>query len=316
MMSKYRSRLPQLEGGVFLTDSGLETTLIFHDRLELPHFASIALMRTPAGVETLRQYFRRHVEIARANRMGFVFESATWRASSDWGSKLGMTRQELADANARSIDLMVELRDELETADSPMVISGNLGPRGDGYEPGNIMSPREAEAYHGEQIRGFSATAADMIAGFTLTNAKEAIGITWAAQKAGLPAAISFTLETDGRLPTGQALGEAIETVDSATRNGPAYYMINCAHPTHFDTVLKTGGDWIKRVRGIRANASKRSHAELNEAPDLDDGNPVELGSEYRDIRRRHPHINVLGGCCGTDHRHVEAIGHACRLAA
>ena len=178
------------------------------------------------------------------------------------------------------------------------------------------MGPDEAETYHAKQIRIFSEAGADMVTAITMTNANEAVGVARAAQKAGVPVAISFTLETDGRLPTGQSLKEAIEEVDQATGNGPVYYMINCAHPTHFAGTLSAGGAWIERVRGVRANASKRSHQELNEAPDLDDGDPVELGQQYSDLLERHPQINVLGGCCGTDHRHVEQISMACKTAA
>ena len=177
------------------------------------------------------------------------------------------------------------------------------------------MSSEQAQAYHAEQIGIFAKTGADMVTAITMTNANEAIGVTRAAQAAGMPVAIAFTVETDGRLPTGQGLQEAIEEVDAAIYNGPAYYMINCAHPTHFESTLKGDGAWVQRIRGIRANASKRSHAELNEAPDLDDGNPSELGAQYRALRAEHPHLNVLGGCCGTDRRHVEAICGACKHA-
>jgi S-methylmethionine-dependent homocysteine/selenocysteine methylase len=129
-----------------------------------------------------------------------------------------------------------------------------------------------------------------------------------------MPVVISFTVETDGKLPTGQPLPEAIQEVDAATGRAPAYYMINCAHPSHFEAVLD-GQAWMARLRGIRANASKRSHAELDAAPDLDDGDPVELGQQYSDLRMRFSQINVLGGCCGTDHRHIEHIGAACTTA-
>jgi S-methylmethionine-dependent homocysteine/selenocysteine methylase len=140
-----------------------------------------------------------------------------------------------------------------------------------------------------------------------MTYVDEAIGVTRAAQDAVIPAAISFTVETDGDLPSGQALGEAIEEVDRATDSGPAYYMINCAHPTHFDSVLD-GGDWVGRIRGLRANASTCSHAELDEAEDLDDGDPQDLGARYGELRDRLPALNVVGGCCGTDHRHIGEI--------
>ncbi len=315
-MTKYRSRLPQLAGGLFLTDGGIETTLIFHDKLELPYFAAFHLIKDASGRASLHRYYSRYAEIARKGSFGFILESPTWRASSDWGDKLGYSEAALAAANRDSIALMLELRDEFETARSPMVISGCVGPRGDGYDPGQVMSVREAADYHATQIRTFSEAGVDMVTAITMTNANEAIGITRAAQTADVPVTISFTLETDGRLPTGQGLREAIEEVDASTAGGPAYYMINCAHPTHFQGTLAEIGAKVERVRGLRANASKQSHQELNEAHELDDGDPVELAGQYRDLRQRHPRINVLGGCCGTDHRHVAQISVACRTAA
>jgi S-methylmethionine-dependent homocysteine/selenocysteine methylase len=313
IMSQYRKSLPQLGGGLFLTDGGIETTLIFHDGLELPHFAAFHLLKDEAGTAALRRYFVRYAEIARANRTGFILESPTWRASADWGEKLGYSPAALAAANAKAIALLQELRWELQNERTPMVVSGCVGPRGDGYDPGAAMSPDEAQDYHAAQIGAFADGAADMVTAITMTNASEAIGLARAAQAAGMPVAISFTVETDGRLPTGQALKEAIAEVDEATGGAPAYYMINCAHPTHFDGTLQGKGEWLDRIRGLRANASRRSHAELNEAPDLDDGNPEELGREHRALVRRLPQINVLGGCCGTDHRHIAEICAACR---
>ena len=316
VMTKYRSRLPQLDGGLFLTDGGIETTLIFHDKLELPHFAAFHLMKDASGRASLHKYYARYAEIARKGSFGFILESPTWRANSDWGDKLGYSEVALAAANRDSIALMQELRDEFETVRSPMVISGCVGPRGDGYDPGQVMSAEEAEAYHATQSGTFSKAGVDMVTAITMTNVNEAIGITRAAQAAGVPAVISFTVETDGRLPTGQDLREAIEEVDESTAGGPVYYMINCAHPTHFQATFAELGATVKRVCGLRANASKQSHQELNEALDLDDGDPVELADQYRDLCQRHPQINVLGGCCGTDHRHVAQISVACRKAA
>lgn len=311
-MSRYADRLPQLGGDVFLTDGGIETTLIFQENLDLPFFAAFHLLKDEAGTEALRRYYRRHAEIARRNGRGFILESATWRASPDWGDRLGYAPEILDDANRRAVALLHELRGELETDRSPMVVSGCVGPRGDGYSPGAAMDPEQAEAYHARQIRVFAEAGADMTTAITMTNAEEAIGVTRAAQAAGLPVAISFTVETDGCLPTGQDLRQAIEAVDRETGNGPAYFMINCAHPAHFDRVLVEGEAWCERIRGLRANASRCSHAELDEATELDDGDPVELGGLYRDLRRRLPRLNVLGGCCGTDHRHVEQIALAC----
>jgi S-methylmethionine-dependent homocysteine/selenocysteine methylase len=311
-MSQYRKSLPQLGGDLFLTDGGIETTLIFHEGFELPCFAAFHLLKDEAGTAALRRYFARHAEIARAEGTGFILESPTWRASSDWGDKLGYSSAALADANARSIRLMQEVRAAFQSERTPIVVSGCVGPRGDGYDPGAAMSPDRAQAYHARQIGALAGSEADMVTAITMTNAAEAIGVTRAARAAGMPVAISFTVETDGRLPTGQRLAEAIAEVDEATGGAPAYYMINCAHPTHFEPTLAGGGAWLGRIRGIRANASRLSHAELDEAPELDDGNPAELGGQYRALLARHPQIAVVGGCCGTDHRHIEAICAAC----
>jgi S-methylmethionine-dependent homocysteine/selenocysteine methylase len=311
-MPKYRHALPQLSDRLFLTDGGLETTLVFHDGMELPCFASFPLLNSADGAARLRRYYERYIAIARERRVGFVLESPTWRANADWGAKLGYSRQDLAEVNRRAIEMLAALRDERASELTPMPISGNIGPRGDGYVPGRTMSAAEAEAYHAEQIATFAATEADMVSAFTINYAEEAIGVARAASAAGMPAVISFTVETDGRLPTGQTLKEAIELVDEATDHAPAYYMINCAHPTHFAGMLEGSGAWAKRIRGVRANASKRSHAELDASTDLDDGDPAEFGGEHLELRHLLPHLTVLGGCCGTDHRHVEAIGHAC----
>lgn len=313
-MTYYRQNLPQLGGDLFLTDAGIETTLIFQDGLALPHFAAFHLLGDDAGRAALERYFRRHAGIALAQGAGFILESATWRASIDWGDRLGYTPAALAEANREAIRLLADLRSELANERSPMVISGCIGPRGDGYDPGALMSPEVAESYHSTQIATFADTDADMVTAITMTNCSEAIGVTRAAQRVGMPAVISFTVETDGKLPTGQPLDEAIRDVDAATDGGPAYYMVNCAHPTHFADVLQDG-DWIRRLRGVRANASRRSHAELDEAEDLDDGDPVELSAQYAELRARFPWINVLGGCCGTDHRHIERIGAVCKAA-
>jgi len=315
-MARHRNHLPQLDGGIFLTDGGLETVLIFHENFDLPHFAAFDLLRDQAGKQALRNYFHTYAQIAQNDAAGFVFESPTWRANRDWGDKLGYSTQALATVNREAIELMSELRDTFEVPYAPMVISGCVGPRGDGYDPGHAMSADEAQVYHAEQISVFSETEADMVTAITMTNVDEAIGIARAAEAAEIPAIISFTVETDGRLPTGEDLASAITEVDNATATPPAYYMINCAHPTHFATDLGRGGDWIGRVRGIRANASRMSHVELDEATELDDGDPVELASDYVVLVDRLAHINVFGGCCGTDHRHVAQISAACRRAA
>ncbi len=304
--ARYRDGLPQLRDTPFLTDGGIETTLIFHDGHDLPHFAAYDLLTRDGGEEALRRYFEPYVRIARDRGVGIVLETATWRANPDWGTRLGHSPAQLAELNRRAVELLDELRAEYETDSTPIVISGCIGPRGDGYVVGEAMTAEEAEAYHATQIATFAGTAADLVTALTMTYVEEALGIVRAARAAGMPVVISFTVETDGRLPSGQALGEAIEQVDSATDGYAAYFMINCAHPSHFDAVLEPGAAWNDRVIGLRANASRLSHAELDEAEELDSGNPEELALEYVALRERLPRLTVLGGCCGTDHRHVD----------
>jgi S-methylmethionine-dependent homocysteine/selenocysteine methylase len=311
-MAIYRNTLPQLGGELFLTDGGLETTLIFHDGFELPDFAAFTLLKSPAGAAALRKYFHSYANIATRHQTGLIFESITWRASADWGARLGYSPAELADANRQAIALLEDVRSQVENTQTKLVISGCIGPRGDGYVPSQTMSEQVAEAYHIAQIETFAQTTADMVGALTMNYVEEAIGIARAAQRTGMPVAISFTVETDGRLPTGQSLETAIEQVDQATAGYPSYYMINCAHPSHFAHVLAEPAPFAQRIHGLRANASRMSHAELNEAAELDIGDPAELGHEYAALKRGLSHLNVLGGCCGTDHRHVERIAAAC----
>lgn len=315
-MSRYRNALPQMGDGLFLTDGGLETTLIFYDGLDLPYFASFDLLKDAEGTARLRAYYERYIAMAKRARIGFVLEGVTWRASPDWGAKLAYAPAALAQANRRAVALMADLRRRHESAQTPIVISANIGPRGDGYRVATAMSAAEAQDYHDFQVGVFRDTEADMISAFTLNYAAEAIGIARAAKAADMPVVISFTVETGGRLPSGQTLKDAIVQTDRETGNAPAYYMLNCAHPAHFADALARNESWIGRLRGIRANASMRSHAELDAAPDLDIGDPVDLGRRYRDLRARLRHVNVLGGCCGTDHRHVEEICMACMEVA
>jgi homocysteine S-methyltransferase len=310
-MSKYRNNLPQLGAKPFLSDSGLETTLVFHDGMELPCFAAFTLLETEAGRARLTRYFDRHLAIARRHGTGFILDTPTWRANSDWGGRLGFSEAGLDRINRFSVAFADATRQRHETGETPIVVNGVFGPRGDGYRPENIMTADEAQSYHTAQMRSFAEAGADMASALTMTHTGEAIGITRAAHACGLPVVISFTLETDGRLPTGQTLAQAITETDEATGAAPAYYMVNCAHPSHFRHELEEGAGWMQRIRGIRANASLRSHAELDEATELDAGNPVELAADYTVLRRMLPQATVFGGCCGTDHRHIEEISAA-----
>ena len=311
-MSKYRHELPQLNGRLFITDGGIETTLIFHDGFELPHFAAFDLLNDQRGRSGLKKYFQTYAKVARDNEVGIVLESATWRASKDWGALLGYSTEDMINVNREAMRLLADVREAYETSTSPIVLSGCIGPRGDGYSSEVQMTPDEAESYHVLQVQTFSQTQADVITAITMTYPEEAIGIVRAAQRVGMPVIVSFTTETDGRLPSGHSLRDAINLVDETTDNGPAYYMINCAHPTHFAAALARGERWTRRIKGMRSNASTMSHAELDDAEELDDGNPAEFGGQHRILRDIYDHLNVFGGCCGTDHRHVDAVAKAC----
>jgi len=312
-MSKYRDSLPQLSNELFLADGGLETTLMFHDGIDLPHFAAFDLLTSDAGLESLERYYATYAEIAQKSGVGLVLETATWRASHDWGALLGHDDATLAQLNQESVRQLQSLRDRFETEQTPIVISGNIGPRGDGYDPQYLLSTEEAENYHRAQVEAFASTQADLITALTMTHSDEAIGIVRAARASGIPVVVAFTVELDGRLPTGQTIGEAIQAVDDATGAYPVYYGINCAHPTHFAEVLEAAipAPWLDRLRAVRANASTKSHAELDESTELDDGDPHEFGRQCQALRRSLPNMTVLGGCCGTDGRHIEAIAQA-----
>lgn len=307
-MGIYSQNLPQLADKTFITDGGLETVLIFHQQLDIPEFAAYDLLRHQQGYDILFNYYKTYAELAQRYKRGIVLETPTWRANSDWGCKIGDSPQVLEKLNLQSVKLIEHVREEYENEDAPIVISGCLGPRGDGYTPSQIMTIEEAQDYHSVQIATFAKSNADMIAALTLNYVEEAIGITFAAKEHGLPVCISFTVETDGKLPAGETLEQAIYAVDQATDHGPAYYMINCAHPTHFAHLFKTQASWLSRVKGLRGNASCLSHAELDESETLDEGNPTQFGTELCDLKSISPHLTVLGGCCGTDHLHIEQI--------
>jgi homocysteine S-methyltransferase len=304
-----RVQLPQLSGETFLTDGGMETTLIFQNGMDLPHFASFPLLETEHGIDALRAYFATYIRLADSFGVGLILDTATWRANADWGERLGYSKDDLVGVNRRAVEFLAEL--SKARGHPPIVVSGCVGPRGDAYSPDSTMTADEAEAYHRPQIETLASTAADLITAYTLTYASEAVGIVRAAQSASMPAVISFTVETDGQLPDGQPLREAIDEVDAKTDGGAAYFMINCAHPTHFELVLNEPGEWRDRIRGLRANASTKSHAELDESEELDAGDPLDLAARYRTVRTHLENLSIVGGCCGTDHRHVAAIAAA-----
>lgn len=312
MMGKYRTELPQLSGDLFLTDAGLETDLIFNQGIEIREFAAHTLLSERKGREALLNYFRGFLNLANDNDAGFILDSQTWKAHSHWATDLGANEDELRKANFDAIDFIADIRDEYSSNGKPIVLNGLIGPRGDAYAPDTLLAAEASEKYHSKQIEWLAGTQVDMVTALTFTQSSEAIGVVRAAQKFGLPIVVSFTVETDGKLPTGQTLAEAITTVDSGTNSGASYFMVNCAHPDHFIEDL-TNEDWARRIKGLRCNASRMSHAELDECEVLDDGNPIELASEYKDISLKMPWLNIFGGCCGSDLRHVTEIAKTFR---
>lgn len=307
----YRDNLPQLTRRNFITDGGLETVFVFQEKIDLPLFAAISLINSDSGIEALKRYYVPYIELALAHETGMILDTPTWRASMGWGLQLGYSADKVRYLNNLSVRLLEDVRKQHATDSSPMVINGVIGPQSDGYRPTEILSADEAEEYHRQQVESFADSAADMVTAVTMTYVDEAIGIARAAAKADIPAAISFTVETDGLLPDGVSLQDAITRVDEASGMTPAYYMINCAHPSHFVGILQGDSSWQDRIYGVRANASAKSHAELDEATELDDGSPVEFGQCYAELKARLRNLRIVGGCCGTDHRH---IGEVCKM--
>jgi S-methylmethionine-dependent homocysteine/selenocysteine methylase len=306
MSSPTTAVLPPASGLSFVTDGGLETDLIYLRGVDLPEFAAFPLLDSESGSALLRAYFEDYVAIARDSGRALLLETPTWRASPDWGSLLGYSADELARVNAASVELLGALRERHREALHAVLVSGSIGPRYDGYSADARVEPEVAADYHAGQLAAFATAGADLATAYTLTHVGEAIGIVRAARAVGLPIAISFTVETDGRLPSGSTLAAAIEDVDAAAP--PDYYLVNCAHPSHIERALTEPGGWTERIAGTRGNASLASHAELDAATELDDGDPDEFAAAQVRLAERLPQLSIVGGCCGTDARHVARL--------
>jgi S-methylmethionine-dependent homocysteine/selenocysteine methylase len=302
--------LPQLSGRPMVTDGGLETDLIFNHGVELEDFAAYPLLGDAAGRELLTGYYDAYASIAARAGAGLLLESPTWRANPDWGARLGHSAADLDRANTDAVDLLrsLRLRYAAELGLRDVVVVGVVGPRGDGYRSAGAPSPAEAADYHHAQVAAFAGAGVDVVTAYTLTTAGEAIGLSRSCREHGLPVAISFTLEVDGRLPDGTTLADAISEVDDGA--APDYYLVNCAHPEHVLAGLDAddGSGWRSRLLGLRYNASTRSHAELDEAHDLDAGDLDTIAAGHDRVVARLPSVMVVGGCCGTDASHVARL--------
>lgn len=307
-MAKYRTSLPQLTASTFMTDGGLETDLIFNHGINLPEFAAFDLLKNEEGKEVLRKYFMDYLDISKKQCSGFVLEAPTYRANPDWALKIGYSLESLNDMTRIAVQELEKIRENYESEGFKIAISVCLGPRGDGYSPDDKMSIETAEEYHAYQIKLVADTNADLVSALTMNYNEEAIGIVKAAKNNNIPVVISYTVETDGKLPSGQSLEEAITSLDKITDNYVSYYMINCAHPDHFVDILNPDSTWTKRIKGLRANASNKSHAELDGSETIDVGDKEQLARKYQELKTLLPNLSVIGGCCGTDHTHMDEI--------
>ncbi len=299
--------LPHESTRLYLTDGGIETWLMYKKGFELPHFCSFHLLDQPAGREALQQYYREFALVAKKHGTPFIFCSMTYRASRDWGQLIGYSPAGLAEMNHKAFALYREIAAETDLAADATLYSGCIGPRGDAYDTHQTITASSAEDYHASQIETFKQAGAQLVTALTLNSSQEAIGIAKAAKAAKIPSVISFTLEKNARVGSVETLKQAIETVDAATNGAPAYYMINCSHPTDFGPALDHGS-WTKRIRGLRANASSLDHGMLCQLGHLEEGDATQLAHQHGELAQLYSHINVLGGCCGTDHIHVDKI--------
>lgn len=295
----------------WLTDGGLETWLFMQRGFAAPEFAAVTLMNDPAATAALDEYFDGFLALAEKAGTGFVLDTATWRAALVWGPRLGYDHAGMVDLNRKAVAHARRIRERWQDRVAAIALNGVVGPLGDGYAPDRLPTRDEALELHLPQIALLAEEGVDMITAVTMTNIPEAVAIALAGKRTGLPVAISFTVETDGRLPSGDALSDAITAVDEATGGYPLYYMINCAHPDHFRNAVSAGEAWTTRIGGLRANASRLSHAELDAAEELDEGDPEEFGALHAELLALLPAVRVLGGCCGTDHRHVACVAHS-----
>jgi S-methylmethionine-dependent homocysteine/selenocysteine methylase len=307
-MTKYRIDLPQQSMSTFMTDGGLETDLIFNKGIDLPEFAAFDLLKNEEGKEVLSKYYLDYLNVSKQKCSGFILEAPTYRANPDWALKIGYSLESLDAMNRTAVQEMEKIRNDYENENFKIAISVCIGPRGDGYSPDNKMSIKMAEEYHSVQIKTIADTNADLVSALTVNYNEEAIGIVNAAKKNNIPVVISYTVETDGKLPSGESLEEAIISLDNITDNYVSYFMINCAHPDHFVNVLDPDSNWTNRIKGIRANASCKSHSELDESETLDEGDKEQLARRYKHLKTLLPNLNIIGGCCGTDHTHMEEI--------
>ena len=299
---------PRLENKFYLTEGGVETEVMYKWGYELPEFAMFPLLDNPEADAVIRNMFRRYLDVAAEQNTGLLLNGHDYRASPDWAAKLGYSAEGLRDMQRRTIQFLDDMRTEYAGRVSDVYIAACIGPRGDAYGTGGEITVDEAEDYHSLQLQNLDGTAADMAVAATFNNIPEAIGVIRAASEKGMPIGVSLTLTPEGRLRSGPSLREAIENVDEATDGRAAWFGTNCSHPLEFEPALYDAGPWLERLRYIRPNAARMDKIALCSLGHLEDGDPVELGEQMGEVARRLPNADIIGGCCGTDERHLSEI--------
>ncbi|WP_159590444.1 homocysteine S-methyltransferase family protein [Chelativorans xinjiangense] len=300
-------------GPVFLTEGGSETEIMYRRGFELPEFAMFPLLDIPSAVTAMRDMFRAQLDVAAEFGLGFLLSGLDYRASPDWGAKLGYSATALADANIAAIGFLREIAGDYRDQIPSLLIGGILGPRGDAYGLNRDITAESAEAYHAVQLETLKRTQVDFTCAMTFNNIPEAVGAARAAARIGVPLSVALTLDRTHRLKSGPTLGEAIAEIDAQTGlDAPDYYLVNCSHPLEYEPALDDGA-WTRRLRGVRPNASKMEKMELCKLNHLEDGHPVELATQLSNLHARYPHMDVFGGCCGTGDKHLREIAKSLR---
>lgn len=303
---------PRLDDRIYITEGGIETEILYKWGFELPEFSMYPLLDNADAMKTIHAMFDRVFAAAAAHDAGIVLAGLDYRASPDWAEKIGYSRDQLDAFIHRNIAFLKGRREAHADRVRDVYIAATCGPRGDAYGTGGTITEDEAEAYHAFQIAASKAAGADLVIGITFNNIPESIGFVRAAQDVGIPVGISLTLTPEGVMRSGPSLQQAVEEIDAATDGAAAWFGTNCAHPVEFEPALN-GGAWTDRLRYVRPNASKMDKIALCKLGHLEDGDPEELGGQMADLKRRFPQADILGGCCGTDERHLGEIARRAR---
>ena len=299
---------PRLKGKFYLTEGGTETEVLYKHGFDLPEFAMFPLLDDPEATAVIRQMYRRYFAVAEEHGAGLLLIGHDYRASPDWGAKLGYSPEGLAEMQRKAMAFLDDLRRDYAGRVGDVYIAGCLGPRGDAYGTGGAITEDEAEAYHSVQLRTLKETPADMAIALTFNNIPEAIGAVRAAQALDMPIGVSLTLTAEGRLRSGPTLREAVETIDAGTDGAATWFGTNCEHPLEWADALADAGPWLERMRYFRPNAARMEKLALCTLGHLEDGDPEELGSQMGALAAALPRADILGGCCGTDERHLGAV--------